>query len=99
MQTVTKEKIAVMLKQQLGLSGVICEELVDSIFSQISALTIKNNKFRIKNFGSFSLILKKSRPARNINKNETIIIPSRQVIRFSPARDLKNVINGSDNEL
>jgi len=93
MQTITKEKIIEILKNEIGLSGVICEEIVNKIFSEIFEIAKTNDKLGLKNFGSFYVNNKKSRPARNLQTNEVVIIAARKVLRFLPAKALKASIN------
>lgn len=93
MQKVTKEKIAEMLKSEIGLSGVVCEELVNTILEEMLSLTIEHKKLRLKNFGTFFINSKKARFAQNLQTGETIPIAARDVLRFSPSKSLKEVIN------
>ncbi|MGI4776284.1 MAG: HU family DNA-binding protein [Janthinobacterium lividum] len=93
MHKVTKEKIAEMLKSKIGLSGVVCEELVNTILEEILNLTIEHKKLRLKNFGTFFINPKKARLAQNLQTGETIPIAARDVLRFSPSKSLKEIIN------
>lgn len=92
-ETITKEKIAQELKEKIGLSGVLCEEIVNKIFKEIYELISREQKLTLKNFGSFYLKQKKARPGQNLQTKETIIIAPRKVIRFIPAKALKKAIN------
>jgi len=93
MQTITKEKIIEILKNEIGLSGVICEEIVNKIFSEIFEITKNKNKLKLKNFGNFYINSKKARPARNLQTNQVVMIAARKVLRFLPAKALKASIN------
>ena len=53
METITKEKIANLLKERLGFSSLICEEITNSIFSEILYLSLTNKKLVLPNFGKF----------------------------------------------
>lgn len=92
-ETITKEKIAQALKTKIGLSGVLCEEIINHIFKELYKLIEGDQKITLKNFGSFYLKSKKARPGQNLQTKETIIIPPRKVIRFLPAKALKKEIN------
>jgi DNA-binding protein HU-beta len=95
MQTITKEKIALFLKERIGLSGALCEELVTEIFAQIIAIS-SNEKLMLKNFGSFSVSSKVARPAFNLSTKQAIKLPARKVLRFIPAKSLKKSINSHE---
>lgn len=90
--TITKEKIANMLKARLGLSTIICEELVEQLFSNIQDIA-QSQRLTMVDFGSFCTKLKKARPGMNFHTKETITIPEKQVMRFIPAKKLKSLIN------
>ncbi len=95
MQTVTREKIATEIQERLGLSGLICEELVTEIFKSSADSILQNQTLKIKNLGSFSLHQKNARPGRNWNTGEAATIEARKVIRFVPSRGLKKRLNGA----
>ncbi|WP_425364113.1 HU family DNA-binding protein [Candidatus Tisiphia endosymbiont of Hybos culiciformis] len=90
--SITKEKIACMLKAKLGLSNLICEEIVNQMFSNIQQMTRKQ-RLTLTGFGSFCTSTKKPRPGINFHTKEVVIIPEKKVIRFIPARKLKLLIN------
>ena len=55
METITKEKIANLLKEKLGFSSLICEEITNSIFFEILDLSLNNKKLVLPNFGKFQV--------------------------------------------
>ncbi len=92
METITKAKIVHKLQSKVGLSGVICEEIVNNFFAQIMNIVCQE-KLILKNFGSFKISIKSPRPAINLQTKQAITLPSRKVLRFSPSKILKNLIN------
>ncbi len=90
--SITKEKIACMLKSKLGLSSLICEEIVNQIFSNIQQMASKQ-RLTLASFGSFCTSIKKPRVGINFHTKEAVIIPAKEVMRFIPARKLKLLIN------
>lgn len=90
--SITKEKITCMLKSKLGLSNLICEEIVNQVFSNIQQMASKQ-RLTLSGFGSFCTSIKKSRPGINFHTKEVVIIPQKEIIRFIPARKLKLLIN------
>lgn len=93
METINKEKISQLLKSKIGLSGVICEKIVNQIFAEIYEITKTEQRLTLKNFGSFFINNKKSRLGLNIKTKEQVIIAPRKVMRFTPAKALKSQIN------
>jgi len=92
-KTITKEKIVEKLKEQLGLSATLCEEIVTHNFSEILRLTKRDDKTMIQNFGTWKINHKKTRPGLNIRTGEQVEIKPRTVLRFLPSRPLKEKIN------
>ncbi|MFY9590219.1 HU family DNA-binding protein [Rickettsia endosymbiont of Halotydeus destructor] len=90
--TITKEKITAMLNTRLGLSKNLCEEIVNSIFSNILKIALEQ-KLILKNFGSFETNEKKPRPGRDFHTKLPVIINSKKVIRFIPSGNLKTLVN------
>ena len=86
--TVNKEKIAHMLKSELGLSNSICAEIVEQIFTNIQQIA-KVSRLSVKGFGSFKINTKKPRPGINFHTKEKVVIPTKKVMRFTPAKKLK----------
>jgi integration host factor subunit alpha len=96
MNKITKEQIALHLKDKIGLSSVICSEIVDNFFSEILKLTKQDQKLVLQKFGTFAIRHKKQRPGRNLRKKESITIPARTVMSFSPSTNLKASVNQSE---
>jgi nucleoid DNA-binding protein len=96
METITKEKIANLLKEKLGFSSLICEEITNGIFFEILDLSLNNKKLVLPNFGKFQVHSKSKRPGLNLKTREALEIEPRKVLRFSPASSLKEKINSHE---
>lgn len=93
--TITKEKIAFMLNAKLGFSKSLCEEIVNAVFSNILEIA-KEQKLTLKNFGSFEVKHKNSRPGINFHTKSQITIEPKNILRFVPSAKLKVLINEND---
>jgi len=93
MKTVTREIIADLLKQKLGFSSLICEEITSAIFSEILTLSINDEKLLLTNFGKFQIHSKGKRPGINLKTKESVEITPRKVFRFHASRSLKKMLN------
>ena len=51
---------------------------------------IKYGKFKLKNIGSFRLLLKKERKGRNPKTQEEFVISKRKVISFVVSKNIQN---------
>lgn len=93
MDSVTKEKLSIMLKNKLGLSASVCNSIVTSIFNNIINIIVTQKSLKIKNFGSFTIAQKNKRPGMNLNTKEIVQISARKIIKFTPSRNLKSKLN------
>ncbi len=96
METITKEKIAYLLKEKLGFSSLLCEEITNTIFFEALDLSLNSEKLILTNFGKFQVYTKRKRPGINLQTGEALEIKPRRVIRFSPARLLKEKVNSHE---
>lgn len=92
-KTITKEKLSEHLRDNLGFSYSLCEEIVNSFFEELAHNTIENSAVTIKNFGRFFINNKDSRPGQNVKTGETVEISARSVLRFLPSRRLKQKLH------
>ncbi len=90
--TINKEKITEVVKANLGLSGALCEELVNQIFNSIYKLAETEQKLMLMHFGNFTIRHKKARVGQNMQTKEQVVIPQRKVFNFIAAKDLRNTI-------
>lgn len=95
MKTVTRKDIAITISAKLGLSTSACEELVSKITTAITNLIINEKALYITNFGRFEVKSKKARPGQDIARKASVTIPAKNVVRFAPSRNLKEIINQS----
>jgi nucleoid DNA-binding protein len=93
MTTLTKEQISEYINKELGLSKTICEDLVSQVFTLATNLIAKDKHLTIKNFGTFTVKHKKSRPGVNLSTMTPLEIEERQVVTFTPSRSFKNKLN------
>ena len=96
METITKDKIANLLKEKLGFSSLLCEEITNSIFSEMLDLSLNNHKLVLSNFGKFQIHHKKKRPGVNLQTKTALEIEPRRVLRFHPSRLLKEKVNSHE---
>lgn len=64
------------------------EIIVDELFLGLAQNLKKKNPIEIRGFGRFYIAESKEKKGRNFRTGETIIIPSKQRIKFNPSPDL-----------
>ena len=69
------------------------ERTLEKILQFFSSNLSKGNRIEIRDFGSFSTRLRKSRVGRNPSSGEKINIKDKYLIHFTPGKKLKKIIN------
>jgi len=82
----TKKDISKKLSHKAGVLKKDAQKLINIFFDSIVEELLENRKANIRGFGTFKIVLTKSKIARDINKNEPIKLPPRYRIKFVPSR-------------
>jgi integration host factor subunit alpha len=93
MHNITKKMMAENLSKHMGFSQNFAESFINSVFTEISSILKQEASINMPKIGTFQIYQKNSRPGRDINKNQEVIIAPRKVVRFIPSRSLKEIIN------
>jgi len=70
------------------------DPLVKVLAESVGVLLIVDGEANIPGVGKLKLVLRKAREGRNPATGEHIIIPARMIIKFVPAKPLKDTIHG-----
>src|SRR4051812_7173333 len=87
--TVTKQTLANLLRNQIGLTNQEAADLVIHFFDEIALALQTGEEVKISGFGKFSLRDKPTRPGRNPTTRQPVEISPRRVVTFRPARALR----------
>ncbi|MBP7190190.1 MAG: HU family DNA-binding protein [Rickettsiaceae bacterium] len=93
MNKINKEKIAIALENEIGFPLSVCKDIVTKTFDSAMDILLKEKALKIKNFGNFALKSKSARPGRNPKTMEPLEVSAREIIAFSPSRNLKKELN------
>jgi nucleoid DNA-binding protein len=95
-ETITKEKIAELLKERLGFSALLSEEITANIFREMLDITLGGEKLVLANFGKFQVYHKKKRPGVNLQTGAAMEISPRRVLRFNASAAFKEKVNSHE---
>ncbi|MFQ6081805.1 MAG: HU family DNA-binding protein [Candidatus Aminicenantia bacterium] len=87
-----KEKVITKMAKDSGITARQAAKALNSLFSAIEDALSKGQKVTFVGFGSFSVMRRKERKGRNPRTGETIHIPSKRVVKFSPGKKLKEAV-------
>jgi DNA-binding protein HU-beta len=67
---------------------------VEAVIKHIQSALLEGNEVRLPGFGNFKVMDRKATTARNPRTGETVPVPASKVAKFSPAKGLKEALNG-----
>ena len=70
--------------------------LIDSVLDGIKKGMVEDGKVALFGFGTFSVVERKARTARNPQTGETIEVPAKMSPKFKPSKALKDEVEGVD---
>ncbi len=93
----TKAQFAARLAEKLSsrdrdVSKAEGGRIVDEITTLVTAVLKKGDRVRFPGFGTFRVLKRKARIARNPQTGEPVRVPARTVPRFTPAKELKAAV-------
>ena len=88
----TKKEIISELVGRTDLSTSQATHAVEGIMD-IVADALVEGKTMLRGFGCIKLVTRAAKPARNISKGETIIVPERKRVKFTAYNELQERIN------
>jgi integration host factor subunit alpha len=91
----TKEKLIILLQNQLGLSRQESRQILDRLFKIMKGTISQGEDLLISGFGKFSVKQKNARRGRNPQTTENLLLAARKVLVFKTSGVLRNRINKS----
>lgn len=88
-----KNDLIISTAKTLNLSEKLVKSVVDTFLNSTADAFPKNTAIKLQSFGTFKLIRRKQRYARNVAKNIPISIPEHYTVKFYPSEYLKSVAN------
>lgn len=78
-----------VVQQTTGSSKKAAKEAVDALIGTVTATLRKNQKVQLTGFGSFQVVVRPARTARNPRTGEPIKVKRSKSVRFKPGQTLK----------
>ena len=81
----TKKELIRRVSMKTGVKSDVARMCVEGMMETIIESLSKKKDVHLRGFGSFQVIKKKEKKARNINKNKVMIIPEHFSPKFKPS--------------
>ena len=87
------ELIAKLTNKNSTLQAQDIENVVNTVFSEITNALVEGNRVELRGFGAFSIRERDARIARNPRTGEKVQVEAKRVPFFKMGKDLKERIN------
>jgi DNA-binding protein HU-beta len=88
-----KNDLIESLAEEFELTKAYARDLVDSVFGKITAATNAGEKVAIFGFGKFKVVERGARKGRNPRTGEAVKIAAKKVLKFEPAKAMREGLN------
>ena len=89
----TKAEFLKTVSDKTGMAQTNLGKSLDGILEQIKAILAKGESVAFVGFGKFSVADRAARDGRNPKTGEVLKIPASKAAKFSPGKELKEVVN------
>ena len=90
MATITRSDLAKKIRKQFGFSVAHSAALVEAIFNEVCESLVNGEEVKFSGFGTFKILDKSARVARNPKTGETAIVSARRVATFRPCNEFRD---------
>lgn len=88
-----KQREFIMFAAQRGNFSVRIMRLAfEAITTAISDLLLSGEALNFRDFGKFTLEVRKARTAQDINRGKTMILPPSYIIKFTPCKRVRDTL-------
>lgn len=91
----TKSDIVDIISSSTGISKVETEAVVKGFMETVIESLKKGETIELRGFGSFKVVKRARRVARNPKTNQEVLVPEQYVPVLKISRDFKNAVNES----
>lgn len=88
----TKAEIVNEIAMKTGFEKNAVQTVVEAFMTTVKSSLSKNENVYLRGFGSFIVKERAEKTARNISKNETIVIPAHKIPAFKPCKTFVNSV-------
>ncbi len=89
----TKQDLARELAQKAGITTFQANADIETLMGILTEAFIKGNSIHLRGFGTFKVVTRKPKRARNIYTGTSVMVPERTAVKFIPGKALKEAMN------
>lgn len=88
-----KTELAAKASERIGIAKTKIPQIVDTIFDTIKEALKEGNSITLVGFGTFKIVDRAERKARNPRTGEEITIPAKKTLVFKPSKSFLDQLN------
>jgi len=89
----TKAELVARMAEKTGLRKSQAERALQAFIESLTQALEKGERIAIPQLGVFNVKQRAERTGRNPRTGETVLIPAKKVVKFSPAKTLQAKVN------
>jgi integration host factor subunit beta len=86
---VTKRDMAKAIADEMGILQAQVQAVIQRVFNGIIEALVQERRLGLRNFGVFEVKKRKPRKARNLRTGETVKVPARLAVSFTPGLEMQ----------
>ena len=88
----TKADIISAVSKKTGVERAAVQVTIEELMNAIKENMAKGENIYLRGFGTFELVKRAEKTARNISKNTTVIVPAHYIPKFKPCPEFKESV-------
>ena len=89
----TKTELVAQVAKETGLNNALAKKAIESFLAQTTKTLKKTGRFVFAGLGTFEVVKRAKRTARNPRTGEPVTVKARKAVRFRPSKTLKDAVN------
>lgn len=89
---IAKDDLVALISRKNDMPKVEAKEVIKDVINGIKK-AILSGDCHFDGFGSFKVVTRAPRPARNLHTGEEVIVPEHKTVVFTPSKALKEAVN------
>jgi DNA-binding protein HU-beta len=89
----TKTELIAQLAKETGLTNVLAKTVLETYLAQTIKTLKKAGRFALAGLGTFEVVKRAKRNARNPRTGEPVVIKAHKAVKFKAAKVLKDAVN------
>lgn len=88
----TKAEIVQKIHLTTGIDRTAALVIVDEFMNAIKENMVAGENIYLRGFGTFEIVKRAEKAARNITKNTTVMVPAHNIPKFKPSPEFKKCL-------